>query len=177
MGYEIAGGLGVKIAAPEREVYVLVGDGSYLMMAQEIVTSLQEGYKLTIVLIDNHGFSSIGGLSRACGNSGMGTEYRFRDAGAMAGRPISVDFVGNAASLGAHAVRAETREQLTKELLAARQHPRTCVIVVETDPTQRVPGYESWWDVPIAEVSEVDAVRTAREKYVQARKKERFFFE
>jgi 3D-(3,5/4)-trihydroxycyclohexane-1,2-dione acylhydrolase (decyclizing) len=112
MGYEISGGLGVKMAAPDREVYIMVGDGSYLMMAQEIVTAAQEGYKLTIVVLDNHGFSSIGGLSRACGNRGMGTEYRYRRNGRLEGDPIPVDFVANAQSLGARAVRARTREEL-----------------------------------------------------------------
>jgi 3D-(3,5/4)-trihydroxycyclohexane-1,2-dione acylhydrolase (decyclizing) len=173
MGYEIAGGLGVKMAAPEREVYVLVGDGSYLMMAQEIVTSLQESYKLNIVVLDNHGFSSIGGLSRACGNQGMGTEYRYRRNGKLAGEPISVDFAANAKSLGACAVRARTRDELRQALIDARRHPQTSVIVIETAYDQRVPGYESWWDVPIAEVSVSESVRAARAKYVQAREKER----
>ena len=81
MGYEIAGGLGVKMAAPDREVYVMVGDGSYLMMAQEIVTAIQEGFKLTIVLLDNHGFASIGGLSESVGSAGFGTQYRYRRRG------------------------------------------------------------------------------------------------
>src|SRR5579864_6784941 len=99
------------MADPSREVYVLVGDGSYLMMAQEIITSLQENVKLNIVLLDNHGFSSIGGLSRACGSGGFGTEYRYRKNG-MQGDRIAVDFVANAASLGALAVRAQTHEQL-----------------------------------------------------------------
>src|SRR5271168_4756379 len=107
MGYEIAGGLGVKMADPSREVYVLIGDGSYLMMAQEIVTALQEHIKINIVLLDNHGFSSIGGLSRACGSEGFGTEYRYRN-GKQAGEPIAVDFAANAASLGAYTVRATT---------------------------------------------------------------------
>jgi len=175
MGYEIAGGLGVKMASPEREVYVMVGDGSYLMMAQEIVTSLQEGYKLNIVVVDNHGFSSIGGLSRACGNQGMGTEYRYRQNGKLDGNVISVDFVENARSLGACAVRARTREDLRRALLDARRRSQTSVVVVETDYAKRVPAYESWWDVPIAEVSEVESVAAARTKYVEARKKERFF--
>jgi 3D-(3,5/4)-trihydroxycyclohexane-1,2-dione acylhydrolase (decyclizing) len=175
MGYEIAGGLGVKMAAPDRDVYVLVGDGSYLMMAQEIVTSLQENYKLNIILLDNHGFSSIGGLSRACGNRGMGTEYRYRRNGKLEGDPIRVDFVANAKSLGAHAVRAQTREELRKALVEARDRVQTSVIVVETAYDQRVPGYESWWDVPIAEVSESESVRAVRAKYVQAREKQRTF--
>jgi len=175
MGYEIAGGLGVKMAAPDREVYVMVGDGSYLMMAQEIVTSLQEGCKLNIVVLDNHGFSSIGGLTRACGNRGMGTEYRYRKNGELEGAPIPVDFVANAKSLGAEAVRAHTREDLRKALLEAKKNSKTSVVVIETDYAQRVPGYESWWDVAIAEVSEVESVRAARAKYVEAKKRERIF--
>ena len=176
MGYEIAGGLGAKMAHPSREVYVLVGDGSYLMMAQEIVTSLQENYKLNIVLLDNHGFSSIGGLSRACGNEGMGTNYRYRRGQDYDGEILPVDFVANAASLGAWAVRAQTVEELKSALVSARQQTRTSVVVIETSYDLRVPGYESWWDVPIAEVSERESVKAARQKYEEARKKERQFF-
>ncbi len=175
MGYEIAGGMGVKMAAPDREVYVMVGDGSYLMMAQEIVTALQEGYKLNIILLDNHGFSSIGGLSRACGNRGMGTDYRYRKDGSYSGGLLPVDFVANAASLGAHAVRAKTGNELRSALVEARKRSGTSVIVVETAIDERVPGYESWWDVAIAEVAESPAVRDAREKYEDAKKKERIF--
>jgi 3D-(3,5/4)-trihydroxycyclohexane-1,2-dione acylhydrolase (decyclizing) len=176
MGYEIAGGLGAKMADPAREVYVLVGDGSYLMMAQEIVTSLQENCKLNIVLFDNHGFSSIGGLSRSCGNEGMGTQYRYRRDGKYDGEFLPVDFAANAASLGAWTVRARTIVELKEALTAARKQPRTSVVVVEILYDQRVPGYESWWDVPIAEVSAQEPVKAARRKYEEARKKERFFF-
>jgi 3D-(3,5/4)-trihydroxycyclohexane-1,2-dione acylhydrolase (decyclizing) len=176
MGYEIAGGLGVKMADPKREVYVLVGDGSYLMMAQEIVTSIQEGYKLNIVLLDNHGFSSIGGLSRSCGNEGMGTNYRYRRGEEYNGDLLPVDFAANAASLGAWTARAKTREELTVALAEARKQSRTSVVVVETSYEQRVPGYESWWDVAIAEVSERESVRAARKNYEEARNKERHFF-
>jgi 3D-(3,5/4)-trihydroxycyclohexane-1,2-dione acylhydrolase (decyclizing) len=176
MGYEIAGGLGAKMAHPEREVFVLVGDGSYLMMAQEIVTSIQEGMKLNIVLLDNHGFSSIGGLSRSCGNEGMGTNYRFRRGAKYDGEDLPVDFVANAASLGAWAVRARTREELQAAIAYSRKQPRTSVFVVETSYDDRVPGYESWWDVAIAEVSTSEAVKLARRKYEEARKKERLFF-
>jgi 3D-(3,5/4)-trihydroxycyclohexane-1,2-dione acylhydrolase (decyclizing) len=176
MGYEIAGGLGIKMANPEREVYVLVGDGSYLMMAQEIVTSLQENCKLNIVLLDNHGFSSIGGLSRSCGNDGMGTNYRFRRGDKYDGEFLPVDFMANAASLGAVSMRVRTYDDLIAALRAARRETRTNVIVVETAYDDRVPGYESWWDVPIAEVSERQSVQAARKNYEQARKKERYFF-
>jgi 3D-(3,5/4)-trihydroxycyclohexane-1,2-dione acylhydrolase (decyclizing) len=171
MGYEIAGGLGVKMADPSREVYVLVGDGSYLMMAQEIVTSLQENVKLNIVIFDNHGFGSIGGLSRACGSGGFGTRYCD-----SAGANIPVDFVANAASLGAHAVRARTYEELSAALSDLVSQTRTSVVVVETDYYDGVGGYESWWDVPIAEVSEMEAVQAARQKYVEGKKKERYFW-
>ncbi len=176
MGYEIAGGLGAKMANPSREVYVLVGDGSYLMMAQEIVTSLQENYKLNIVLLDNHGFSSIGGLSRGCGNEGMGTNYRYRRGEKYDGEVLPVDFVANAASLGAWAVRVGTGDELNAALVSAKKEPLTSVVVVETSYDERVPGYESWWDVPIAEVSEREAVKAARKKYEEARKKERLSF-
>jgi 3D-(3,5/4)-trihydroxycyclohexane-1,2-dione acylhydrolase (decyclizing) len=175
MGYEIAGGLGVKMADPSREVYVLVGDGSYLMMAQEIVTSLQEHIKINIILLDNHGFSSIGGLSRAVGSGGFGTEYRYRNGG-LTGDPIPVDFVANAASFGANAVRARTYQELADALQASTKQTRTSVIVVETDYHDRVPGYGAWWDVPIAEVSESQSVEQAGRNYQQAKQQERFFW-
>ena len=175
MGYEIAGGLGIKMADPDREVYVLVGDGSYLMMAQEIVTSIQEGYKLNVIVVDNHGFSSIGGLSRSCGSGGFGTEYRYRRNGELAGETLPIDFAANAASLGAVAVRAKTREELAEAVTAMRSHPRTSVVVIEVDIDQRVPGYESWWDVPIAEVSQMESVRAAHAAYLACKQKERYF--
>jgi 3D-(3,5/4)-trihydroxycyclohexane-1,2-dione acylhydrolase (decyclizing) len=176
MGYEIAGGLGIKMADPAREVYVMVGDGSYLMMAQEIVTSVQEGYKLNIVVLDNHGFSSIGGLSRSCGNDGMGTNYRYRRGDKYDGDLLPVDFAANAASLGACAARVKTRDELVTALKNMRHEKRTSVVVVEVAYDERVPGYESWWDVPIAEVSENEKVQKARKSYEEAKKKERYFF-
>jgi len=176
MGYEIAGGLGVKMAAPDREVYVMVGDGSYLMMAQEIHTAIQEGFKLNIVLLDNHGFGSIGALSESCGSGGFGTHYRFRKAGKLEGDTVNVDFVANAASLGAAASRVRTLDELRQALVAARATPRTTVTVIEVDRNVRVPGYESWWDVPVAEVSEMEIVRSARSAYEKGVKRERHFF-
>ena len=177
MGYEIAGGMGVKMADPSREVYVMVGDGSYLMMAQEIVTAVAEGCKLNIIVLDNHGFSSIGGLSQAVGAGGFGTDYRYRhsDTGNFDGELLPVDFAANAASLGARAIRATTHEDLLGALEEARAEIRATVIVVETDKESRVGAYESWWDVPVAEVSEIAAVRQAREAYEQNIKKERMF--
>src|SRR6185436_5925836 len=168
-------GLGVKMADPAREVYVMVGDGSYLMMSTEIVTALQEGYKLTIVLLNNYGFSSIGGLSQALGSGGFGTDYKSRGAesGQLDGAKLEIDFAANAASLGAHVIRAATRDDLQRALEEARDQERTTVIVIEVDKEVRVPGYESWWDVPVAEVSEMDSVKRARESYDEAVKRER----
>jgi 3D-(3,5/4)-trihydroxycyclohexane-1,2-dione acylhydrolase (decyclizing) len=165
------------MADPSREVYVMVGDGSYLMISSEIVTSIQEGYKLNILLLDNHGFSSIGGLSQAVGSGGFGTDYRYRDPKSLQldGEWLPVDFVANAASLGAHSIRAVTREELRQALGEARRQNRTTVIVVEVDKEIRVPGYESWWDVPVAEVSEVETVQRVRSQYEKAVKKERYF--
>jgi 3D-(3,5/4)-trihydroxycyclohexane-1,2-dione acylhydrolase (decyclizing) len=176
MGYEIAGGLGIKMARPDREVFVLVGDGSYLMMAQELVTSLQEGLKLNVILVDNHGFASIGGLSRSLGNEGLGTDYRYAKNGRYDGESIHVDYRANAESLGAWAVRANSIEEFKSALDRGRKESRTSVIVVETAIAERVPGYESWWDVPVAEVSEIDGVKIARAEYEKARVKERNFF-
>jgi 3D-(3,5/4)-trihydroxycyclohexane-1,2-dione acylhydrolase (decyclizing) len=177
MGYEIAGGLGVKMAAPERHVCVLVGDGSYLMMAQEIVTAVQERLALTIVLLDNRGFASIGGLSEAVGSGGFGTKYRYRNAatGDLDGDALPVDLAANAESLGARVWRAETLESVRDALAEARTEQRPSVIVVPVEREARVPGYDSWWDVPVAEVSSRRDVLAAREAYDVARQRERDF--
>jgi 3D-(3,5/4)-trihydroxycyclohexane-1,2-dione acylhydrolase (decyclizing) len=177
MGYEIAGGLGVKLAAPDRRVYVLVGDGSYLMMAQEIVTAVQERIALTIVLLDNCGFASIGGLSEAVGSGGFGTRYRYRNetTGDLDGDVLPVDLAANAASLGAAVHRANSLDQLRQALAATRPQSTTSVIVVPVDRESRVGGYESWWDVPVAEVSTEDPVIRARQQYDAARRRERRF--
>ncbi|MBM4353263.1 MAG: 3D-(3,5/4)-trihydroxycyclohexane-1,2-dione acylhydrolase (decyclizing) [Deltaproteobacteria bacterium] len=176
MGYEIAGGLGVKLAAPDREVFVVVGDGSYLMMSQELVTAVQEGVKLTVLLIDNHGFASIGGLSTSLGSGGFGTEYRFRsEDGGLSGGHLPIDFVRNAESLGVAARGADDLGTLKEALAAARASQQSTVIVVRTDRDARVPGYESWWDVPVAEVSTLESVRTSRCRYEQNLLRERCF--
>jgi 3D-(3,5/4)-trihydroxycyclohexane-1,2-dione acylhydrolase (decyclizing) len=175
MSYEIPGAIGAKLADPTREVYVFLGDGTYLMMPTEIVTSVQEGIKIIIVLVDNHGFASIGGLSRSLGQGGFGTSYRFRsrESGQLDGETLTVDYVANARSLGAHAMKAATLAELKEALEKAKTLDRTTVIVVETDPSVGVPGYEAWWDVAVAEVSEFESVREARARYEIARKNER----
>ncbi len=177
MGYEIAGGLGVKMADPSREVYVMVGDGSYLMMSSEIVTSIQEGCKLNIVVCDNHGFGSIGSLSKSVGSGGFGTDYRYRnpETGQLDGETLPVDFVANAASMGARAIRARTIDDLSRSLEEARQADRTTVIVIEVDKTKAVPSYESWWDVPVSEVSEMESVQSVRAEYETRVRSERIF--
>jgi 3D-(3,5/4)-trihydroxycyclohexane-1,2-dione acylhydrolase (decyclizing) len=146
-------------------------------MSQEIATSIQEGYKLNIVVLDNHGFSSIGGLSRSCGSGGFGTEYRYRRNGGLEGNVIELDLTANAASLGAWAVRAKTRQDLLNALSEARGIDRTSVVVIETDINERVPGFESWWDVPIAETSKLKSVQAARAAYEEGKRKERYFFQ
>jgi 3D-(3,5/4)-trihydroxycyclohexane-1,2-dione acylhydrolase (decyclizing) len=180
MGYEIAGGLGIKMADPSREVYVMVGDGSYLMMNSEIVTSVQEGYKLTIVLVDNAGFSSIGALSRSVGSQGFGTQYRYRKDGSIGldseedpGELLPVDLAANAESLGARVIRAEDVSGLKAALVEAKHADRTVVIHIPVDRYEGVPDYESFWDVPVAEVSEMETVVAARKEYAQNRRAER----
>ncbi len=177
MGYEIPGAMGAKLADASREVFVFLGDGTYQMMAGEIATSIQEGIKIVIVLVDNYGFASIGGLSRSLGQGGFGTEYRARNAasGQLDGDALQVDYVANARSLGALAVKVETIAQLKDALEAAKAAERTSVIVIETDAAVGVPSYGSWWDVAVAEVSEIDSVRAARARYEEARKRERHF--
>jgi 3D-(3,5/4)-trihydroxycyclohexane-1,2-dione acylhydrolase (decyclizing) len=177
MGYEIAGGLGVKMADPSRDVFVMVGDGSYLMMAQEIVTAIQEGIKLIIVLVDSQGFASIGSLSRSLGSGGFGTNYRFRNpaTGALDGDTLPVDLAANAASLGAEVFRATDRASLEDALAQARQAARTSVVYVPVDPAARVPGHGCWWDVPVAEVSDQPSVQKARESYEESRRSQRWF--
>lgn len=184
MGYEIAGGLGIKMAAPERDVYVMVGDGSYLMLAQEIITSIQENIKLIIVLLNNHGFASIGGLSRSLGTEGFGTRYLYRDrekdylngdeisVEVAQERYLPVDLAANAESLGAIVLKANDTASLEKALAAARLTDKTTVVYVETDRYQGIEGY-SWWEVPVAEVSTKDSVQVAFETYQEEKKAQR----
>ena len=182
MGYEIAGGLGIKMAAPERDVYVMVGDGSYLMMNSEIVTSIQENYKLIIVLLDNHGFKSIGALSRSLGEDGFGTRYAYPRNGVLPGdtagddvQILPVDLAANARSLGAHVIECKTYADFAAALEKVRTADRTSVIYIQNDRYVEVPDYESWWDVPVAEVSEMPQVRAAHAAWAEMRRQERYF--
>jgi 3D-(3,5/4)-trihydroxycyclohexane-1,2-dione acylhydrolase (decyclizing) len=175
MGYEIAGGMGVKMADPEREVYVMVGDGSFLMMNSEIVTMVQEGIKVNIIVLDNHGYASIGGLSKGVGSDGFGTKYRYRQDDGLTGETLPIDFAKNCESLGAYVIVAKNRQEFSQALDTAKTIQfRPVCIITETDRSQRVGGYESWWDVAVAEVSDNPAVQAAREDYEEKKKKERY---
>ena len=184
MGYEIAGGLGIKMAAPERDVYVMVGDGSYLMMNSEIVTSIQERYKLIIVLLDNSGFKSIGALSRSLGQDGFGTRYVYprnghwpTDAAGAEVQTLPVDLAANARSLGAHVIECKTYEDFVEALKTVQTTDRTSVIYIQDDRYLAIPNYEGWWDVPVAEVSELPSVQAAHAEWATMQAQERYFLE
>ncbi|WP_299036396.1 3D-(3,5/4)-trihydroxycyclohexane-1,2-dione acylhydrolase (decyclizing) [uncultured Pseudokineococcus sp.] len=164
MGYEVAGGIGVRMAAPDREVFVMVGDGSYLMMATELVTAVQEGVKVVVVLVQNHGYASIGALSESLGSQRFGTRYRYRsaDSGRLDGGVLPVDLAANAASLGVDVLVADDAASFEQALRTARASERTTVVHVTTDPLVDAPSSESWWEVPVSEVSELESTRGAR---------------
>ncbi|HEX2411419.1 MAG TPA: 3D-(3,5/4)-trihydroxycyclohexane-1,2-dione acylhydrolase (decyclizing) [Solirubrobacteraceae bacterium] len=184
MGYEIPGGMGVKLGAPDREVFVMIGDGSYLMLPGELPTAVAEGIKLVIVLVQNHGYASIGALSRSVGSAGFGTHYRQRSNGRV---PIDdgsehaalpVDLATNAESLGARVLRTRTIDEVRSALAEARAAEGGPVVVhVEVDRYAGVPSYEGWWDVPVAEVAADESVRAAREEYERARQAQRQYLE
>ncbi|WP_030018941.1 3D-(3,5/4)-trihydroxycyclohexane-1,2-dione acylhydrolase (decyclizing) [Streptomyces monomycini] len=169
MGYEIPAAIGVRLAAPDRPVWALVGDGTYLMMPTEIVTAVQEGININIVLVQNHGYASIGGLSEQTGGERFGTAYRYRAAdGSYTGDPLPVDLAANAASLGMHVIRAATVGDLRAALAAARADERPTCVYVETATADTVPGApaaQAWWDVPVAEIATRPAAVEARKDY------------
>lgn len=182
MGYEIAGGLGAAMAAPDRDVFVIVGDGSYLMLSAELVTAVQLDVKLIVLIWDNGGFKSIGALSRSLGLDGFGTRFikpvngvLIGDAAGDATEPLPVDFAMNARSLGCNVIECATRDDYVEALKAAKAADRTTVVVIKNDRLHSVPGYESWWDVPVPEVSTLPSVQEARTKYEEMRAKERLF--
>ncbi|WP_431122776.1 3D-(3,5/4)-trihydroxycyclohexane-1,2-dione acylhydrolase (decyclizing) [Flagellimonas flava] len=176
MGYEIAGGLGAKMANPDGEVYIMVGDGSYLMMAQEIVTAIQEKQKLTIVMLNNDGYSSIGSLSSSVGSDGFGTYYRYRNEQTqqLDGDVLPVDYPANAASMGAHVITAANVSELRAALEEAKTIERTTFIYIEVDRKKAVPGF-AWWDVPIAQVSDKRAVKESLKIYGENQKTQKYY--
>lgn len=174
MGYEIAGGIGVRMAGPDRDVFIMVGDGSYLMMATELVTAVQEGVKVIPVLVQNHGFASIGGLSESLGSQRFGTSYRYRgDDGRLDGDKLPVDLAANAASLGADVIKVSTAAEFADAVKAAKAAERTTVIYVETDPLIYAPDSQSWWDVPVSEVSTLESTQAAYQRYSDWKKIQR----
>ena len=180
MGYEIPAGIGVKLAAPERDVFVMVGDGSYLMMPSEIVTAIQEHTKLVIVLVDNLGFSSIGALSRSLGLDGFGTQYRYRQNGSLGFdsdreplTPLPVDLAANAESLGARVFRTKGIDEFRAALLQAKHGSETAVVYIRVDRYEGVSAGGAWWDVATAEVSDVAAVRESHDKAVTEKRRQR----
>ena len=177
MGYEIAGGLGIRMAKQSGEVFVMVGDGSYLMMNSEIVTAVQENQKLIIVLINNRGFGSINGLSLSLGSEGFGNQYRKREkeTGEYTGDELPVDYTAHAKSMGIDAVKVKTKQRLEKSIRQARENDGSTLIEILVDRSVGVPGYEAWWDVPVAEVSKSDRVTKIRKEYDKKKKGERNF--
>ncbi|WP_456696428.1 3D-(3,5/4)-trihydroxycyclohexane-1,2-dione acylhydrolase (decyclizing) [Aeromicrobium sp. P5_D10] len=177
MGYEIAGGLGVKLAAldaeDDRDVFVMVGDGSYLMMNTELVTAVAEGIKVIVVLVQNHGYASIGALSQSLGSQRFGTSYRYRTASGLDGDKLPVDLAANAASLGADVLAVAGIEEFRAAVLKAKASTRTTVIHVETDPMVPAPDSPAWWDVPVAEVSVLDSTQQARRTYEDHKTRQR----
>ncbi|MEU8578140.1 3D-(3,5/4)-trihydroxycyclohexane-1,2-dione acylhydrolase (decyclizing) [Streptomyces asoensis] len=177
MGYEVAAGVGAKMADPSREVVVLVGDGSYLMMAQEIVTMVSEGLKVIVVIVQNHGFASIGSLSESLGSQRFGTKYRFRngDSGLLDGEVLPVDLAANASSLGADVLHATSVEEFRSAMEKAKTATRTTVVHVETDLYGPNPPGHGWWDVPVSEVSALDSTQAAYDIYAAHKQTQRHY--
>ncbi|MGI5443428.1 3D-(3,5/4)-trihydroxycyclohexane-1,2-dione acylhydrolase (decyclizing) [Streptomyces shenzhenensis] len=169
MGYEIPAAIGVKLAAPDRPVWALVGDGTYLMMPTEIVTAVQEGVAIKLLLVQNHGYASIGGLSESVGGERFGTAYRFPAGdGTHTGAPLPVDLAANAASLGMRVLRAKTVRDLRAALAEARAADTPTCVYVETqtaDTVSGAPPAQAWWDVPVAETATRSSAVKARELY------------
>jgi 3D-(3,5/4)-trihydroxycyclohexane-1,2-dione acylhydrolase (decyclizing) len=177
MGYEVAGGLGIRLACPDRDVFVMVGDGSYLMMATELVTAVQEHIKIITVLVQNHGYASIGSLSESLGSQRFGTKYRYRnpETGRLDGDKLPVDLATNAASLGVEVIRSVTAGEFAEAIKAAKAADHSIVIYVETDPLIGAPDSESWWDVPVSATSTLESTRQARETYDEHKATQKLF--
>jgi len=171
MGYEVAGAFGVKLAEPGREVYALVGDGSYLMLHSELLTSIQEGVKINVILFNNHGYQCIHNLQRAHGSSGFGNEFRYRDGGGrLSGEWLEIDYAGYAASLGARSFQARTIGELKEAIRKAQQETVSTLIEVKVLPGTNTDNYESWWRVDTAAVSRSERVRQAYRDHLPHRR-------
>ena len=177
MGYEVAGGLGIRLACPDRDVFVMVGDGSYLMMATELVTAVQERIKIITVLVQNHGYASIGSLSELLGSQRFGTKYRYRnpETGRLDGDKLPVDLAANAASLGVEVIKTATAGEFAEAIKTAKTTDHSIVIYVETDPLISAPDSESWWDVPVNATSTLESTQQARKTYDEHKATQRLF--
>ena len=173
MGYEIPGAIGIRMADPDREVFAMVGDAGYLMSPGELVTAVAERVKIIVVLVQNHGYASIGSLSEASGNGRFGTRFRYREADGADGDVLPVDLAANAASLGAKVLSPRTVGELADALKEARGSDQPVVVHVETDPTSSVPIGGAWWDVAVAEVSTSESVQRARADYEASKRDQR----
>ncbi|MET4079088.1 3D-(3,5/4)-trihydroxycyclohexane-1,2-dione acylhydrolase (decyclizing) [Janibacter sp. UYMM211] len=179
MGYEVPAAIGVRLADETRDVFAMVGDGGYLMMPTELVTAVQERVKVVVVLVQNHGFHSIGSLSQSLGSQRFGTSYRARGAdGRLDGQTLPVDLAANARSLGAHVVEVEDRDGLVAAIHEAKGWPADggpFVIHVQTDPLVHGPDSASWWDVPVSEISELTSTREAFDAYCERKTGQRAY--
>jgi 3D-(3,5/4)-trihydroxycyclohexane-1,2-dione acylhydrolase (decyclizing) len=177
MGYEVAGGLGIRLACPDRDVFVMVGDGSYLMMATELVTAVQERIKIITVLVQNHGYASIGSLSELLGSQRFGTKYRYRnpETGRLDGDKLPVDLAANAASLGVEVIKTATAGEFAEAIKTAKTADHSIVIYVETDPLISAPDSESWWDVPVSATSTLESTQQARKTYEEHKATQKLF--
>ncbi|KGN41446.1 3D-(3,5/4)-trihydroxycyclohexane-1,2-dione acylhydrolase (decyclizing) [Knoellia aerolata] len=178
MGYEVPASIGIRLADPTRDVFAMVGDGGWLMMPTELVTAVQERVKVIVVLVQNHGFHSIGSLSEGLGSQRFGTAYRMRDAAShrLEGDVLPVDLAANARSLGAHVIEVHSRDELAEAIAAAKAWPSDggpVVIHVETDPRVFAPDSASWWDVPVAQESTLSSTQSAHAGYVEHKRDQR----
>jgi 3D-(3,5/4)-trihydroxycyclohexane-1,2-dione acylhydrolase (decyclizing) len=178
MGYEVAGAFGIKLAEPDKEVYAIVGDGSYLMLHSELITSLQEGRKINVLLLDNHGYQCIHNLQRANGSDGFGNEFRYRvaESGALNGAYMPIDFAAHARSMGVKAYTASTAEELKAALESAKQEQASTLIHIPVLPGTNTDGYDSWWRVDAAEVSSSQKVLDVREAWTERMKSARTLY-
>jgi len=166
MGYEVGGALGAKMADPGRDVYCFIGDGTFLLSSQEIMTAVQENLKLTVLLVDNYGYGSIAALSETRGSQGFACRFNYRgDDGQYSDDRINVDLAANAASYGADVLTATTASELKQALADATEIDNTVVIYIKVDAKGRFGGSGAWWDVPVPEVSELDSTQDARKEY------------
>jgi 3D-(3,5/4)-trihydroxycyclohexane-1,2-dione acylhydrolase (decyclizing) len=176
MGYEVPASLGIRLADGTRDVFAMVGDGGYLMMPTELVTAVQERIKVVVILVQNHGFHSIGSLSEELGSQRFGTRYRYREKGRLDGDVLPVDLAANARSLGVHVIEVASRTELEKAVTQAKEAPDDSgpiVIHVSTDPLVHAPDSEAWWDVPVSQVSDLESTQQAYERYEAHRAEQR----